>query len=57
MNFYIKELKKVPTDLYAPGNFDLQTTDIRWSNLCNFSCVYCFIEYLKVNYNYTINSF
>lgn len=39
--FYIKELKKVPTELYGPGNFDLQTTDIRWSNLCNFACVYC----------------
>lgn len=39
--FYIKEMKKVPTDLYAAGNFDLQTTDIRWSNVCNFACVYC----------------
>jgi sulfatase maturation enzyme AslB (radical SAM superfamily) len=43
--FYIKELKKVPIDLYAPGNFDLQTTDIRWSNLCNFACVYCSPEF------------
>jgi len=39
--FYIRELKKVPTDTYQPGNFDLQTVDVRWTNLCNFSCVYC----------------
>lgn len=39
--FYIRELKKVPTDTYQIGNFDLQTVDVRWTNLCNFSCVYC----------------
>jgi sulfatase maturation enzyme AslB (radical SAM superfamily) len=39
--FYIRELKKVPTDTYQPGNFDLQTVDVRWTNLCNFSCIYC----------------
>jgi sulfatase maturation enzyme AslB (radical SAM superfamily) len=39
--FYIRELKKVPTDTYRLGNFDLQTIDVRWSNLCNFACVYC----------------
>jgi sulfatase maturation enzyme AslB (radical SAM superfamily) len=39
--FYIRELKKVPTDTYQSGNFDLQTVDVRWTNLCNFSCVYC----------------
>jgi len=39
--FYIRELKKVPTDTYQTGNFDLQTVDVRWTNLCNFSCVYC----------------
>ena len=39
--FYIRELKQVPTTTYQPGNFDLQTVDARWSNLCNFSCVYC----------------
>ena len=39
--FYIRELKKVPPDTYQPGNFDLQTVDVRWTNLCNFSCVYC----------------
>ena len=43
--FYIKELKKVPTSTYIPGNFDLQTVDIRWSNLCNFACVYCSSEF------------
>lgn len=39
--FYIRELKKVPTDTYRTDNFDLQTVDVRWTNLCNFSCVYC----------------
>lgn len=39
--FYIKELKKVSPDVYIPGNFDLQAIDVRWSNLCNFACVYC----------------
>ena len=39
--FYIRELKKVPTDTYQAGNFDLQTVDVRWTNLCNFACVYC----------------
>lgn len=39
--FYIRELKKVPPATYQTGNFDLQTVDVRWTNLCNFSCVYC----------------
>ena len=39
--FYIRELKQVPVSTYQPGNFDLQTIDVRWSNLCNFACVYC----------------
>jgi sulfatase maturation enzyme AslB (radical SAM superfamily) len=39
--FYIRELKKVPLDTYTAGNFDLKTIDVRWSNLCNFACVYC----------------
>ena len=39
--FYIRELKQVPLDTYRPNNFDLQTIDVRWSNLCNFACVYC----------------
>lgn len=39
--FYLRELKSVPFDTYKLGNHDLQTIDVRWSNLCNFSCVYC----------------
>ena len=39
--FYIRELKKIPLDTYRPNNFDLQTIDVRWTNLCNFACVYC----------------
>jgi len=39
--FYIREFKKTPLDTYQPNNFDLQTIDIRWTNLCNFACVYC----------------
>lgn len=39
--FYIKELKTVTLDTYRPGNHDLQAIDVRWSNLCNFACVYC----------------
>jgi uncharacterized Fe-S cluster-containing radical SAM superfamily protein len=43
--FYIRELKQVPVDTYRPGNFDLQTIDVRWTNLCNFACVYCGPEF------------
>jgi organic radical activating enzyme len=43
--FYIRELKKVPVSTYQPGNFNLQTIDVRWSNLCNFACVYCGPEF------------
>ena len=39
--FYIRELKQISPNTYQPNNFDLQTIDIRWSNLCNFACVYC----------------
>ena len=40
--FYLKELKSVSLDTYdEPTTFDLHTVDVRWSNLCNFSCVYC----------------
>lgn len=38
--FYIRELKN-KSDFYRTGNFDLQTVDVRWSNVCNFACVYC----------------
>lgn len=43
--FYIRELKKVPLETYRPGNFDLRTIDVRWTNLCNFGCVYCGPEF------------
>jgi MoaA/NifB/PqqE/SkfB family radical SAM enzyme len=39
--FYIRELKQVPLDTYQPDQHDLHTIDVRWTNLCNFSCVYC----------------
>jgi len=39
--FYIRELKHTPPAVYTPGNFDLQAIDVRWTNLCNFACVYC----------------
>lgn len=43
--FYIRELKNIPVDTYQVGNFDLQTVDVRWTNLCNFACVYCGPEF------------
>lgn len=43
--FYIRELKHVPTDTYRTGHFDLKTVDARWTNLCNFACVYCSPEF------------
>jgi MoaA/NifB/PqqE/SkfB family radical SAM enzyme len=39
--FYIKEFKKNSLDTYRPGHHDLQTIDVRWTNLCNLACVYC----------------
>jgi MoaA/NifB/PqqE/SkfB family radical SAM enzyme len=39
--FYIRELKKVPLDTYQLDQHDLHTIDVRWTNLCNLSCVYC----------------
>lgn len=43
--FYIRELKHVPLETYQPNNHQLHTIDVRWSNLCNFGCVYCSPEY------------
>jgi len=44
--FYLKELKQVPLSLYTQTeNFNLRTIDVRWTNLCNFSCVYCGPEF------------
>lgn len=39
--FYIRELKQVPLDTYRRSNHDLRAIDVRWTNLCNFACVYC----------------
>ena len=39
--FYIRELKTVPLQTYQLGHHDLLSIDVRWSNLCNFACVYC----------------
>lgn len=40
--FYLKELKSVSKATYdTADNFNLHTIDVRWSNLCNFACVYC----------------
>ena len=43
--FYIREFKRTPLDTYRSNNFDLQTIDVRWTNLCNFGCVYCNPEF------------
>lgn len=44
--FYIRELKKLDLSTYdRVGHHDLRTIDVRWSNICNFSCVYCGPEY------------
>jgi sulfatase maturation enzyme AslB (radical SAM superfamily) len=39
--FYLKELRGVDQSLYDTTNFALHAVDVRWSNLCNFACVYC----------------
>jgi sulfatase maturation enzyme AslB (radical SAM superfamily) len=39
--FYLKELKSVDQNLYNTTDFELNTIDVRWSNLCNSACVYC----------------
>ena len=56
--FYIREFKKTTLDTYQVNNFDLQTIDVRWTNLCNFACVYCGPEFsskwadeMKVQFN------
>jgi MoaA/NifB/PqqE/SkfB family radical SAM enzyme len=43
--FYIRELKNIDLSTYRPDNHDLHTIDVRWTNLCNFSCVYCGPEF------------
>jgi MoaA/NifB/PqqE/SkfB family radical SAM enzyme len=43
--FYIRELKQVPLDTYQINNHELHAIDVRWTNLCNFGCVYCIPEF------------
>ena len=43
--FYLKELREVDHTLYDTTNFALHTVDVRWTNLCNFACVYCGPEF------------
>lgn len=44
--FYIRELKNVDLTTYDQiGHHDLKTIDVRWTNLCNFGCVYCGPEF------------
>jgi MoaA/NifB/PqqE/SkfB family radical SAM enzyme len=44
--FYIKELKHTDPALYSTvGQHDLKTIDVRWTNLCNFACVYCSADF------------
>jgi len=43
--FYIRELKQLPLETYQPNNHQLHAIDVRWTNLCNFACVYCSPEY------------
>lgn len=44
--FYLKELKTVDKSLYDnTSGVKLYKTDIRWSNVCNFACVYCGSEF------------
>ena len=56
--FYLKELKEVNETLYDNvNNFDLHQIDIRWSNVCNFGCIYCHPDYsskLATELNVTI---
>jgi MoaA/NifB/PqqE/SkfB family radical SAM enzyme len=35
----------VPLDTYQHNQHELNTIDVRWTNLCNFSCVYCSPEF------------
>ena len=43
--FYIRELKHIPLDTYQKGRHELRSIDVRWTNLCNFACVYCGPEF------------
>ena len=43
--FYMRELKNEPFVDYQEGNHGLRAVDVRWTNLCNFACVYCSSEF------------
>lgn len=43
--FYIRELKDTKFETYQSGHHNLKAIDVRWSNLCNFACVYCGPEF------------
>ena len=43
--FYMRELKHEPMSSYQSGKHDLKVIDVRWTNLCNFACVYCSEEF------------
>lgn len=43
--FYIRELKRIPLSTYQLDQHNLHTIDVRWTNLCNFACVYCSSEF------------
>ena len=43
--FYIRELTQIPLSTYQLDQHDLHTIDVRWTNLCNFACVYCSSEF------------
>jgi radical SAM protein with 4Fe4S-binding SPASM domain len=60
--FYLKELRTVPNQTYdSIDNYQLHTVDVRWTNSCNFACVYCGPEFSsqwanELNYDIDIPS-
>jgi len=43
--FYLREFKHNDLAQYQPDQHNLQAIDVRWTNLCNFACVYCGPEF------------
>jgi radical SAM protein with 4Fe4S-binding SPASM domain len=40
--WYLKTLKNPDLSIFdSPKNYQLRQLDLRWSNTCNFACVYC----------------
>jgi len=40
--WYLKKLKNTDMEIFdKPENYQLKMLDLRWSNTCNFACVYC----------------